>query len=150
MKQTYGPFTRGYPQDSWRSLSLEDRSKLIARQGHSFATAEDVRVVEIRDDDRIIDVPQDGKTAGEIVTRGNIVMRAYFRDSEATAKAFRGGYFHSGDLAVRHSDGAIAVVDRSKDIIISGGEVSPSTNSLFGSQLTTNQNASSLAIEQGQ
>ncbi|KAF9044854.1 AMP-dependent synthetase and ligase [Hymenopellis radicata] len=111
---TYGPFTRGYPQDSWRSLSLEDRSKLIARQGHSFATAEDVRVVEMRDDDRIIDVTQDGNTTGEIVTRGNIR-----------------GYFRSGDLAVWHSDGAIAVVDRSKDIIISGGE-----------------NASSLAIEQ--
>ncbi len=77
----------------------------------------------MRDDDQIIDVPRDGKTVGEIVTRGNLVMKEYFRDPEATKKAFRGGYFHSGDLAVMHSDGSIAVVDRSKDIIISGGEV---------------------------
>lgn len=85
----------------------------------------------MRDDEEIIDVPRDGKTVGEIVTRGNLVMKEYFRDPEATRKAFRGGYFHSGDLAVMHPDGSIAVVDRSKDIIISGGE-----------------NASSLAIEQ--
>jgi len=74
---------------------------------------------------------KDGKTLGEITTRGNIVMKEYFRDPEATAKAFRGGAFRSGDLAVWHSDGSISVLDRSKDIIISGGE-----------------NASSLAIEQ--
>ncbi|KAK0421792.1 hypothetical protein EV421DRAFT_1894003 [Armillaria borealis] len=129
---TYGPFTRGYDQLFWAKISLEQRSKLIARQGHSFATAEGVRVAEMRDDDQIIDVPRDGKTVGEIVTRGNLVMKEYFRDPEATKKAFRGGYFHSGDLAVMHPDGSIAIVDRSKDIIISGGE-----------------NASSLAIEQG-
>lgn len=69
-------------------------------------------------------MPQDGKVVGEIVTRGNIVMREYFHDPEATKKAFTGGYFHSGDLAVWHEDGSVAVVDRSKDIIISGGEVS--------------------------
>ncbi|KAK0465419.1 AMP-dependent synthetase and ligase [Desarmillaria tabescens] len=111
---TYGPFTRGYDQLFWANISLEQRSKLIARQGHSFATAEGVRVAEMRDDDQIIDVPRDGKTVGEIVTRGNL----------ATKKAFRGGYFHSGDLAVMHPDESIAVVDRSKDIIISGGELS--------------------------
>ena len=70
------------------------------------------------------DVPKDGKTMGEIVFRGNIVMKEYFRDPGATAKAFRGGYFNSGDLAVWHPDGYIAIMDRSKDIIISGGEVS--------------------------
>ena len=80
-------------------------------------------MVEVHDDNRIVDVPQDGKTMGEIVTRGNIVMKEYFCDKDATAKAFRGGYFHSGDLAVWHPDGAVAIVDRSKDIIISGGEV---------------------------
>ncbi|KAG7450358.1 acetyl-CoA synthetase-like protein [Guyanagaster necrorhizus] len=132
LPQTYGPFTRGYDQLFWTKMTLEQRSKLIARQGHSFATAEGVRVAEIRDDDQIVDVPRDGKTVGEIITRGNLVMKEYFRDPEATTKAFRGGYFHSGDLAVMHPDGSIAVVDRSKDIIISGGE-----------------NASSLAIEQG-
>ena len=81
----------------------------------------------------LVDVPKDGKTMGEIVFRGNIVMKEYFKDPEATRKAFRGGHFNSGDLAVWHPDGYIAIMDRSKDIIISGGE-----------------NASSLAIEQGQ
>ncbi|TDL28404.1 acetyl-CoA synthetase-like protein [Rickenella mellea] len=128
---TYGPFTRAYAQPSWEMLSLEERAKLMARQGHSFATAQEVRVVSFGDNDELIDVPADGKTVGEIVTRGNIVMKEYFRDERATQKAFRGGYFGSGDLAVMYPDGAIAIQDRSKDIIISGGE-----------------NASSLAIEQ--
>ncbi|KAJ7492811.1 hypothetical protein FB451DRAFT_1336640 [Mycena latifolia] len=107
----YGPFTRNYAQPSWASLSLQERSKLMARQGHSFATAQDVRVVHPpKDNDTVlVDVPRDGKTVGEI----------YFRDPEATTKAFRGGSFNTGDLAVMHPDGAIAVVDRSKDIIIS-------------------------------
>jgi acyl-CoA synthetase (AMP-forming)/AMP-acid ligase II len=74
-------------------------------------------------DAELVDVPNDGKTVGEIVMRGNIAMREYFRDPEATKKAFEGGYFHSGDLAVVHPDGYVAIQDRSKDIIISGGEV---------------------------
>ncbi|KAJ7357168.1 AMP-dependent synthetase and ligase [Mycena albidolilacea] len=146
----YGPFTRNFAQPSWASLSPQDRSTFMARQGHPFATAQDARVVHPPKDgdDTLVDVPRDGKTVGEIVTRGNIVMKEYFRDPEATAKAFRGGEidfyhilhklifwstgsFNTGDLAVIHPDGAIAIVDRSKDIIISGGE-----------------NASSLAIEQ--
>ena len=99
----------------------------------SFATAADVRVVHQPDahaateeqeaEEELVDVPRDGRTIGEVVFRGNIVMKEYFRDAEATRRAFRGGYFHSGDLAVWHPDGAIAIVDRSKDIIISGGEV---------------------------
>ncbi|OJT03517.1 hypothetical protein TRAPUB_5796 [Trametes pubescens] len=134
--QTYGPSTKCYYQPHWTSLSLEERAKLIARQGHSFATAEDARVVfQLQDgepaDAPLRDVPKDGKTMGEVVFRGNIVMKEYFKDPEATRKAFRGGYFNTGDLAVWHPDGYIAVQDRSKDIIISGGE-----------------NASSLAIEQ--
>jgi len=106
----------------------------MARQGQSFATAQELRVVvPVKDDkdEALVDVPKDGKSIGEIVTRGNIVMREYFRDQEATRKAFRGGYFNTGDLAVMHPDGTVAIMDRSKDIIISGGE-----------------NASSLAIEQ--
>jgi len=116
----------------------------MARQGQSFATAQEVRVVmppKYDGDEVLVDVPKDGKSIGEIVTRGNIVMREvsrvvlrtrmqrdidavqYYRDPEATRKAFRGGYFNTGDLAVMHPDGAIAIVDRSKDIIISGGEV---------------------------
>ncbi|KAJ6574914.1 hypothetical protein B0H19DRAFT_1126352 [Mycena capillaripes] len=133
LTERYGPFTRNYQQPSWAALSSQERSKFMARQGHSFATAQDVRVVHPpeNDNDALVDVPRDGKTVGEIVTRGNIVMKEYFRDPEATSKAFRGGSFNTGDLAVMHPDGAVAVVDRSKDIIISGGE-----------------NASSLAIEQ--
>ncbi|KAJ7487394.1 hypothetical protein B0H11DRAFT_1087726 [Mycena galericulata] len=134
LSETYGPFTRNYAQLSWAGLSLQERSKFMARQGHSFATAQNARVVYQPSDSKdteLVDVPRDGKTVGEIVTRGNIVMKEYFRDPEATAKAFRGGSFNTGDLAVMHPDGAIAIVDRSKDLIISGGE-----------------NASSLAIEQ--
>ncbi|KIK71136.1 hypothetical protein GYMLUDRAFT_33267 [Collybiopsis luxurians FD-317 M1] len=128
LTSTYGPFTRGYPQESWLSLSLEERSKLMARQGHSFATAGDTRVIYRTDESPagpngdLVDVPSDGKTIGEVVTRGNIVMKEYFNDPEATEKAFRGGYFGSGDLAVMHPDGSIAILDRQKDIIISGGE----------------------------
>ena len=72
--------------------------------------------------DEMNDVPADGQTMGEVVMRGNVVMLGYFRDPGATAKAFQGGWFHSGDLAVRHPDGAIELRDRKKDIIISGGE----------------------------
>ncbi|TFY52356.1 hypothetical protein EVG20_g10585 [Dentipellis fragilis] len=136
---TYGPFTRGYTQDSWNALPYEDRVKRLARQGHAFATAHPCRVVYSPSElpagaapDALVDVPKDGKTIGEIIMAGNIVMAGYFRDPEATQKATVGGWFHSGDLAVWYPDGSIAIQDRSKDIIISGGE-----------------NASSLAIEQG-
>jgi len=131
LTETYGPFTRGYVQQFYKELSLEERAKYMARQGHAFATSQEVRVVYPGDSDELADVPADGQTVGEIVTRGNIVMKEYFKDPEATRKAFRGGYFNSGDLAVMHPDGSISIQDRSKDIIISGGE-----------------NASSLAIEQ--
>ena len=70
-----------------------------------------------------MDVPRDGKTVGEIILRGNIVMQGYFQDPEASARAFDGGYFNSGDLAVWHPDGSVQILDRIKDIIISGGEV---------------------------
>lgn len=133
--ETYGPFTRNYDHPHWANLPLDERARLMARQGQAFATALGVRVVfpSVEDDKNsaVCDVPRDGETVGEIVTRGNIVMKEYFCDADATRKAFRGGVFRTGDLAVMHSDGTIAVVDRSKDIIISGGE-----------------NASSLAIEQ--
>ncbi|EJD47843.1 acetyl-CoA synthetase-like protein [Auricularia subglabra TFB-10046 SS5] len=131
LTQTYGPMTRNYPQAGLEALSVDARAKILARQGHGFATADEVRVVAQREDDAIVDIPSDGKAVGEVVMRGNIVMREYYRDAKATREAFRGGYFRSGDLAVRHPDGSIAIQDRSKDIIISGGE-----------------NASSLAIEQ--
>ncbi|KAF9651530.1 AMP-dependent synthetase and ligase [Thelephora ganbajun] len=128
---TYGPFTRNHLQESWLALPLEERAKHMARQGYSYTTADGVRVVYQTEDEDLQDVPQDGKTIGEIVVRGNLVMREYFTDEKATEKAFKGGYFRSGDLAVMYPDGSVGIQDRSKDIIISGGE-----------------NASSLAIEQ--
>jgi len=132
LTETYGPFTRSYEQPFWSTISLDERARLVARQGHAYVTAEEARVVLQNDEsDELVDVPCDGKTVGEIVTRGNIVMREYYNDPAATKAAFRGGAFRSGDLAVMHPDGSVAIMDRSKDIIISGGE-----------------NASSLAIEQ--
>ncbi|QRV91219.1 AMP binding enzyme [Ceratobasidium sp. AG-Ba] len=128
---TYGPFTRNHPQPEWARISLDERAKFVARQGQAFATADEARVVFTDSGDVLRDVPADGKTVGEIVVRGNIVMKEYFRDPEATKKAFKGGHYWTGDLAVKHPDGTVAITDRSKDIIISGGE-----------------NASSLAIEQ--
>ncbi|KAF8489608.1 acetyl-CoA synthetase-like protein [Gautieria morchelliformis] len=133
IRPTYGPFTRNYPQPSWTSLSLEERAKFMARQGHAFATADEARVVLFNKDGTMKDVPADGRTLGEIAVRGNIVMKGYFRDPQATARAFAGGYFATGDLAVKHADHTISIQDRSKDIIISGGK---------------HLNASSLAIEQ--
>ncbi|KAF8527924.1 acetyl-CoA synthetase-like protein [Hysterangium stoloniferum] len=132
LTSTYGPFTRNYVQPSWATLSHEERAKRMARQGHAFATADEARVVLRNPDGSLQDVPDDGKTLGEIAVRGNIVMKEYFRDPDATAKAFLGGYFATGDLAVKNPDQSISIQDRSKDIIISGGEF----------------NASSLAIEQ--
>ncbi|KAG0360779.1 hypothetical protein BGZ54_009386 [Gamsiella multidivaricata] len=115
LTETYGPITKSYPQPHWDDMHLEDRAKQFARQGHVYLVSDDVRIV----DSQMRDVAWDGKEVGEIVFRGNL---GYHNDPEATAKAFDGGWFHSGDLAVRHPDGYIAIQDRQKDIIISGGE----------------------------
>jgi fatty-acyl-CoA synthase len=90
----------------------------MARQGVRFVMADGLRVV----DEHMNDVPADGKTMGEVVMRGNLVMKGYYNEPEATAEAFRGGWFHSGDLAVMHPDCYIELRDRGKDVIISGGE----------------------------
>lgn len=100
------------------ALSAEARAAIKARQGVELLTGGEVRVVDESD----ADVPRDGNTAGEIVVRGNAVMKGYFDDPEATAEAFRGGWFHTGDVAVVHPDGYAEVRDRIKDVIISGGE----------------------------
>jgi fatty-acyl-CoA synthase len=94
------------------------RARLKARQGVAYVMADPIRVV----DKEMRDVPADGETMGEVVMRGNNVMKGYYNDPEATAHAFRGGWFHSGDLGVMHPDGYIELRDRAKDIIISGGE----------------------------
>jgi fatty-acyl-CoA synthase len=118
LTETYGPISVCQSQPQWAGLSPEERSVLQARQGVSMIQAEGLRVV----DEAMADVPADGSTMGEIVMRGNNVMAGYYLDPQATAEAFRGGWFHSGDLGVMHPDGYIELRDRIKDIVISGGE----------------------------
>jgi fatty-acyl-CoA synthase len=118
LTETYGPYTIGQVQDGWADEDPDQRIRLMARQGMSYIGADPVRVV----DEAMNDVARDGATMGEVVMRGNNVMAGYHDDPEATEKAFRGGWFHSGDLAVWHPDGYIELRDRAKDIIISGGE----------------------------
>ena len=119
LTETYGPYTVCADQPGWSDLDPDRRASVKARQGVPYGVAGDgLRVV----DDEMRDVPRDGKTMGEVVMRGNMVMTGYYNDPEATAAAFRGGWFHSGDLAVWHPDGYVELKDRSKDIIISGAE----------------------------
>jgi fatty-acyl-CoA synthase len=106
------------PRSAHAALSASDRARIKARQGVELITSGELRVI----DDNGADVPRDGETVGEIVVRGNVVMEGYYRDPEATARAFLGGWFHSGDAAVVHPDGYAEIRDRMKDIIISGGE----------------------------
>ncbi len=118
LTETYGPIAICEWNPAWDILDGKQRARLKARQGLHLVTADRVRVV----DDELRDVPADGETLGEVVMRGNNVMKGYFADETATAEAFRGGWFHSGDLGVMHPDGYIELRDRAKDIIISGGE----------------------------
>jgi len=106
------------PRPEHDALSATERAVIKARQGVELITSGDLRVVD--EDGK--DVPRDGLTVGEIVVRGNVVMKGYYNDPEATAQALRGGYFHSGDAAVVHPDGYVDIRDRLKDVIISGGE----------------------------
>jgi fatty-acyl-CoA synthase len=118
LTETYGPHTVCAWQPRWNALPPGQRARLKARQGVAYVIADPIRVV----DEEMRDVPADGQTIGEVVMRGNNVMKGYYDDPEATAQAFRGGWFHSGDLGVMHPDGYIELRDRAKDIIISGGE----------------------------
>ncbi|PSS29950.1 Acyl-activating enzyme like [Actinidia chinensis var. chinensis] len=119
LTETYGPGTSCVWKPEWDSLPPAERVKLKARQGVQHLGLEEV---DIKDPITMNSVPADGKTIGEVMFRGNTVMSGYLRDLEATEAAFRGGWFRSGDLGVKHPDGYIEVKDRSKDIIISGGE----------------------------
>ena len=119
LTETYGPTTICAIQPGWSDLPPEEQAQLKSRQGVPFIVSEPgLRVV----DSEMQDIPRDGKTLGEVVMRGNIVMSGYFDDPEATATAFEGGWFHSGDIAIWHPDGYIELQDRAKDVIISGGE----------------------------
>ena len=106
------------PRAEHAALSISERARVKARQGVELVTSGELRVIDERGDD----VPRDAAAVGEIVVRGNVVMAGYYRDPEATARAFEGGWFHSGDAAVVHPDGYIEIRDRLKDVIISGGE----------------------------
>jgi fatty-acyl-CoA synthase len=118
LTETYGPHTVCEIQPGFENLSQSEQSRFLSRQGVSYVIADPTRVV----DDSMADVARDSETMGEVVMRGNNVMKGYFDNEEATEQAFRGGYFHSGDVAVLHPDNYIDLRDRSKDIIISGGE----------------------------
>lgn len=119
LTETYGPAVISAPQDDWSRLDDDAVAEKLARQGVRFHVLEDLQVV---DPDTMKPVPRDGKTIGEVMFQGNIVMRGYLKNRKATMDAFDGGYFGSGDLAVVHPDGYLQIKDRSKDIIISGGE----------------------------
>ncbi len=118
LTESFGPATMRILSDQEASLPADEKAKILARQGKRHATASRVRVV----DDGGNEVPRDGTTAGEIRLRGSTLMAGYYRDADATEKAFEGDAFRTGDLAVVHPDGDIEIRDRSKDVIISGGE----------------------------
>jgi len=118
LTETYGPYTVCEWQREWEDEPPEEQARLLARQGVAYVGADPIRVV----DEEMNDVPRNGEAMGEVVMRGNNVMAGSFDDPEATEDAFRGGWFHSGDLGVWHPDGYIELRDRAKDIIISGGE----------------------------
>lgn len=119
LTETYGHVVQSIWHDDWNGIDFADRAKLKARQGVRFPMAE---TAEIRDPETGKTLPMDGATMGEIVLRGNTIMKGYHKDEAATEAAFAGGVFHSGDVAVQHPDGFLEIRDRFKDIIISGGE----------------------------
>lgn len=119
LTETYGPAVVNDWHISWADLPAGEQAALKARQGVRYLPLESL---EVMDPETMRPVPRDGKTMGEVMFRGNVVMKGYFRNPKSTQAAFSGGWFHSGDLGVIHPDGYIQLKDRSKDIIISGGE----------------------------
>ena len=119
LTEVYGPATVCAKHDAWNDLDIGERARLNARQGVRYHLQRDVQVL---DPETLHPVPWDGETMGEIMFKGNVAMKGYLKNPKATEEAFAGGWFHSGDLAVQYPDGYIKIKDRSKDIIISGGE----------------------------
>ncbi|WP_397542460.1 AMP-binding protein [Roseovarius salis] len=119
LTETYGHVTECIWQSEWDSLADDDRYAIKARTGVLMPMMEDITAME---PECMTQIPMDGESQGEIMIRGNAVMKGYLKNPEATAEAFRGGYFHSGDIAIQHPDGYLKIADRAKDIIISGGE----------------------------
>jgi acyl-CoA synthetase (AMP-forming)/AMP-acid ligase II len=118
LTETYGPVMGCSWQPQWDELDLDEQAKLLSRQGHTYNGSDLVRVV----DENMDDVPRDGESVGEVIMRGNSILTGYHNKPDETEEAFKGGWFHSGDVAVWHPDGYVELRDRSKDIIISGGE----------------------------
>jgi fatty-acyl-CoA synthase len=119
LTETYGPAVVNDWHAEWSDLPLDRQATLKSRQGVRYLPLEQLDVL---DPDTMQPVPRDGATMGEVMFRGNVVMKGYFRNPQATQSAFADGWFHSGDLGVRYPDGYIQLKDRSKDVIISGGE----------------------------
>ena len=119
LTETYGPSALCASQAGWSDLSIQEQAQLHSRQGVPYPLQDGMKVL---DPETMQPVPNDGQTMGEIMFRGNIVMKGYLKNPEATAEAFAGGWFHTGDLAVCQPDGYAKITDRSKDVIISGGE----------------------------
>ncbi len=119
LTEVYGPHSVCAWQEAWNDLSPDEKARMKSRQGVPYIVS---RYMDVVDLETMVPVPRDGKTIGEIVMRGNNVMLGYYKDTAATEKAFRGEWFHSGDLAVMHPNGYAEIKDRDKDIIISGGE----------------------------
>ena len=118
LTETYGPATECTWGDQWEDLEGDARAAVKARQGVAMPIFEHITVM----DETMAQTPMDATRTGEIMIRGNGVMKGYYKDPEATQKAFQGGYFHSGDIALQHPDGYVQITDRAKDVIISGGE----------------------------
>ena len=119
LTETYGPAAVNEWRTDWDALSPSEQAAMKARQGVRYVPLE---ALDVRDPDTLAPVPWDGESMGEVMFRGNVVMKGYLKNKSATEKAFAGGWFHSGDLGVMHRDGYIQLKDRSKDLIISGGE----------------------------
>lgn len=124
LTETYGPYSICEPKPEWNELDTEHHAELMARQGVGMITANRLRVVRpvLSPEGELIDVAADGAEMGEIVMCGNSVMKGYYGDEDGTRKATEGGWFHSGDLGVMHPDGYVQLLDRAKDVVISGGE----------------------------
>lgn len=157
LTETYGPITKGYILPAWESLPAEERFAKMARQGFGFVTSAPVRVVKPDYIDpktgTVVEVAKDGKEVGEIVFDGNICAKGYYNDAEATRKLWLGGVNHSGDLAVWEPDGSVKIIDRGKDVIISGKCLSSLDNprgayNVRNTDLNPGgENISSLAVE---
>jgi fatty-acyl-CoA synthase len=119
LTEVYGPASVAVQQPEWATADIGERTRLNGRQGVRYALQDGMTVL---DPESMAEVPADGATLGEIMFRGNIVMKGYLKNPDATAKAFAGGWFHTGDLAVMEPDRYVKIKDRSKDVIISGGE----------------------------